>query len=218
MLAVNVVETLDPPHIAQAASGVSPLPIFESPGYYGQELAGADVPRVQALFEANPEYFLAMNGRPPAPNEAQVEFAELPPVHLEFTRQWFAGLFDWDHRLVGVAVVVSDLGATHVWHVALFLVATYLHGQGVASEIFVALEGWAQRSGAKWLRLGVIEGNARAVRFWSRHGFRQVRMRTGVDTGGRLNNIRVLVKPLEASEVAEYLAHVPRDQPDSTLP
>ncbi|MEP6669299.1 MAG: GNAT family N-acetyltransferase [Chthoniobacter sp.] len=192
-------------------------PIFESAGYYGRELIAAEVPRVQALFDAHPAYFLATNGRRAKPDEAQVEFADFPPAHLTFTQRWFAGLFNRDDELIGVAVVVSDLCAAQVWHIALFLVATHLHGRGVGSEIFVALEAWMRASGAKWLRLGVVEGSARAERFWARHGFQQVRVRAGVETGGRLNHIRVLVKPLGASGVAEYLALVPRDQPDSTL-
>jgi len=191
--------------------------MFSSAAYYGRELTAAEVPRVQALFEANPEYFLATNGRAPRPNEAQAEFDDLPPGHLAFTKRWFVGLFDRHHDLIGVAVVVSDLCAAHVWHIALFLVATRLHGQGVAHEIFGALETWMRDAGAQWLRLGVVAGSARAARFWTRHGFREVRIRTGVDTGGPLNDIRVLVEPLEDRDVVEYLASVPRDQPGSTL-
>jgi hypothetical protein len=71
---------------------------------------------------------------------------------------------------------------------------------------------------ALWLRLVVIEGNHQAERFWSKHGFREARTRIGVDTGGRVNNVKVLVKPLGDAKVAEYLERVPRDRPDSTLP
>ncbi len=74
------------------------------------------------------------------------------------------------------------------------------------------------RAGARWLRLGVVEGNASAERFWARQGFQQVRTRAGVDTGGRVNTLRVLVKPLAAEPLAAYLALLPRDQPGSGLP
>ena len=49
----------------------------------------------------------------------------------------------------------------------------------------------------------------------------EVRVRENIDTGGRLNTLRVMVKPLAAagtSDLACYLASVPRDQPGSTLP
>jgi GNAT superfamily N-acetyltransferase len=200
------------------ASDAPPGLLFESAGWHARELCAAEVPRLQALFDANPEYFVTVNGRLPNPDEAQVEFDELPPPYLSFTRRWFAGLFDPTGDLAGVAIVVSDLGAEGVWHLALFLVATPLHGQGVAGRLHAALECWVARSGARWLRLGVVEGNARAERFWARRGYVEVRRRLGVDTGGLINDIRVLVKPLADGDVAEYLERVPRDLPDSTLP
>lgn len=196
----------------------SPPLMFESPRYHGRELGADEVPRVQELFDANPEYFLAINGGPPRHDEAQIEFDSFPPDHLGFTKRWFAGLFDRQGEMIGVTMLVADLGAAQVWHIGLFLVATQLHGLGVADEIYAALEAWMHRSGARWLRLGVVDGNARAERFWSRRGFREVRTRADVDTGGRFNNIRVLVKPLEELTISEYLARVPRDKPESTLP
>lgn len=195
-----------------------PPPLFESSGYYGREMVAAEVPQLQALFEANPEYFLLVNGRRPHSNEAQVEFDELPPSHLRYNKRWFLGLFDRSRELAGIAVVVSDFCTSDVWHIGLLLLATRLHGRGAARSIYEALEAWMHRQGAQWLRLGVVEGNARAERFWAKCGFREVRRRTGVDTGGRMNNVRVLVKSLDGAAIAGYLESVPRDQPDSRLP
>jgi GNAT superfamily N-acetyltransferase len=194
-------------------------PLFQSAALVARELRADEVPQLQALFDANPEYFVAVNGRHAKPDEAQVEFDELPPPHLGFSRRWFLGLFDRGHALVGVAIVVSDLGAPGVWHLALFLLATALHGQGLAGPTFQALEAWVRGQGARWLRLGVVEGNARAQRFWARQGFQAVRTREGTDTGGRINTVHVLVKPMTAdADPAAYLALMPRDRPGSTLP
>ena len=191
--------------------------LFQAPAFYGRELASSEVPSLQTFFEANPEYFFAVNGRPANPDEAQVEFNEYPPSHLSFTKRWFAGLFDRTHNIVGFAIVVEDLCAKQVWHIGLFIVATSLHGQGVAPQIYDALENWMRQCGARWLRLGVVQGNARAERFWSKKGYCQVRVREGVDTGGRVNTVRVLVKSLDGLELTEYLRLVPRDEPGSTL-
>jgi RimJ/RimL family protein N-acetyltransferase len=211
--------------------------LFRSARLAARELVPHEVPRLQALFDANPLYFEAVNGRPPKPDEAQQEFDELPPPHLPFTRRWFLGLFDssdvgagviegggegegegGDADLQGVAVVVEDLCAPGVWHIALYLLATALHGSGAASDAYHAMEAWMRRGGARWLRLGVVAGNARAERFWRAQGFAEVRRREGIDTGGRVNDLRVLAKTLDGGTPADYLALVPRDRPDSTLP
>lgn len=196
--------------------------LFSGGRLAARELAAHEVPLLQALFDANPLYFQAVNGRAANADEAQVEFDEQPPPHLCLpgrTRRWFMGLFGADRAtLEGVAVVVQDLCAPGVWHVALYLLATTLHGRGAASDTYRALEAWMRHGGAHWLRLGVVAGNARAERFWENQGFIEVRRRHGVDTGGRINDLRVLAKPLAGGTLAEYLALVPRDRPDSTLP
>jgi GNAT superfamily N-acetyltransferase len=192
--------------------------VFSSPDLQARVLLADQVPLLQALFDANPAYFDLVNGRPARDYEAQCEFDENPPEHLGWTRRWFLGLFQPDGTLAGVAVVVSDLCAPRVWHLALYLLATRLHGCGAAQRTYDALEAWVRRQGARWLRLGVVMANARARRFWQRQGFVPLRLREGVDTGGRLNDIHTACKPLDGGSIDEYLRLVPRDAPGSTLP
>ena len=196
----------------------APSPLFETADGCARDIVPAEVPLLQALFEDNAEYFRTVNGRAPLPGEAQVEFEELPPPHLGFSDRWVIGLFDREGRLAVLAIVLSDLMAKGVWHLALVMAASRLHGTGVAGRTYAALEAWATGGGARWMRLAVVVGNRRAERFWARRGYRVLRSRLGVDTGGRVNDVQVLMKPLAGGSVDEYLALVPRDHPSSTLP
>lgn len=193
-------------------------PLFHGPGFEARPLLASQVPLLQALFDHNPAYFQAINGRPAGPGEAQAESDELPPPHLPCGQRWVAGLFDPQGRLLGVLVLVADLGVAGVWHIALLLVDQARQGSGLAAAVMAALQAWATAGGALWLRLGVVLGNQRAERFWQRQGFTEARQRQGVDTGGRLNTLRVLVKPLAGGTLEAYHRLVPRDQPDSDLP
>ena len=76
------------------------------------------------------------------------------------------------------------------------------------------LEAWARASGADWLRLGVVEGNLRAERFWASRGFVPLRTRGGYRTGSRTNVICTMVKPLNGGSLARCLELVERDRPD----
>jgi GNAT superfamily N-acetyltransferase len=192
--------------------------LFSSPDLRARELRAHEVPLLQALFDANPTYFQLVNGRPAEADEAQREFDEDPPPHLIWTRRWFLGLFEPDGSLAGVAIVVSDLCAPRVWHLALYLLATRHHGAGVAQRTYDALQAWVRDQGAQWLRLGVVLANGRARRFWQRQGFIDLRLRLGVDTGGRVNDIVTCCKPLAGGSIDDYLTLVPRDAPGSTLP
>jgi len=46
-------------------------------------------------------------------------------------------------------------------------------GAGVANMLIAEAERFARREGAQVLRLGVLDGNERARRFYARHGFRE---------------------------------------------
>jgi RimJ/RimL family protein N-acetyltransferase len=192
--------------------------VFNTPHFVVRPLLATELPTLQTLFEANPDFFLTLNARLPFADEAEVEFYEVPPAHLSSGKRWFAGVFDQTHTLQGVVHVVSDLIAPSVWHIALLFVATPLRGTGAAQEIYAALESWMKESGAGWIRLGVVIGNSRAERFWDRLGYHPTRLRTGVDTGGKINDVQMMLKPLSGGAIEQYFALVPRDHPDSSLP
>src|SRR5579862_1673390 len=108
---------------------VAPNPIlFSSRELRGRELCASEVPQLQALFDANPEYFVTINGHPAKPDQARIEFEELPPAHIVYTRRYVIGLFDAHDALAGIAGVLSDLMIERVWHVGLFIVASDLNG------------------------------------------------------------------------------------------
>jgi GNAT superfamily N-acetyltransferase len=146
-------------------------------------------------------------------NEAHEEIhGELPPG-WSFTKKCVVGYIDPKGALVALANLVSDILAPGVWNVSTFIVATSRHGGGDAQLLYRSLERWARANGARWLRLGVVQGNARAERFWARMGYVETRLRHGVRFGPRTNTLRVMFKPLAGGSLEEYLSIVPRDRP-----
>ena len=185
-------------------------------------LTERDVAVLQRFFEANPEYFVNVNGEPPRADEAEHEFHDTPPPGMAYREMRMLGFFavddggasaDRDRELVAIATIVGDFIAEHVWHIGLFIVATALHGSGAAHAMYRQLEEWMVERGAHWIRLGVVAGNTRAERFWERSGYLQVRERGPLEMGRRTNMLRVMVKPLDGRTIAPYLALVARDRP-----
>jgi predicted N-acetyltransferase YhbS len=125
------------------------------------------------------------------------------------------GFLEAHGTMKAMASVVSNLLAEEVWHLGLFIVATSLHGNGTAHELYRGLESWMRANGARWLRLGVVDGNRRAERFWQRHGYAELRRRSGVQMGERVNDVRVMAKALGGGTLSEYLGLVARDRPES---
>lgn len=200
----------------RAAFGFGPL--FRSDCLAARALRPDEVPALQTLLDANPGYFHAVGDSPPGPTAAQDIADDRPPPHLGWSRHHVLGLFEPDGGLAGTAVVVEDLAAAGMCHIALYLLADRLHGSGQAQVLHAALAAWATGTGARWLRLTVVAGNARAERFWARLGYAEVRQRGGALVGGRPHAVRVLVRPLGGHTLAAYLDAVPRDRPDSLRP
>lgn len=189
--------------------------VFEVASFSAVELDATDTPALQRFFERSPEYFDSIFGEVPSPDEVISEVLDPPPAGWNFAKNWILGFVDEQGNLSGISTVVSDLLAPGVWHIGLFALDASLHGSGAGHRLFAGVQSWARDSGAQWLRLGVVEGNTRAERFWQRCGFTECRTRSGINMGQRCNTIRVMVKPLAAGTQSDYLFLVKRDRPES---
>jgi ribosomal protein S18 acetylase RimI-like enzyme len=192
--------------------------LFEGPRWRATEVGEEDLPGLQRFFEENPEYFLIVEGGLPGPGVARKEYEDRPPAGWGWDGRWLVRVADPAGAMVAVADVVRNLLAPGVWHIGLFVVAARLHGTGEAESIYRALEDWMRGGGARWLRLVVALGNARAGRFWDRMGYSEVRRREGVLAGRQVNTMRMMVKPLAGEGVAAYLERVPRDRGEAPQP
>jgi GNAT superfamily N-acetyltransferase len=186
-------------------------PLFTVHSVRAVELGEDDMPALQRFFEANTEYFFEVGGEGPADDEALRELRDDPPPDMPFGRRWLLGFVE-DGELVAMANVSSDFLAPGVWLLGLFVVASARHGTGLAAALYGALEAWAREQGARWMRLGVVAGNARAERFWRKVGYTEVIRRPGVPMGRRVNTLSVMYKPLDGGTLEDYLALVERDR------
>jgi GNAT superfamily N-acetyltransferase len=179
------------------------------------ELRGGDEPLLQRFFDANPDYFVAVYGEPAGPQEAHEEIHGELPAGWSFTKKWLIGYLDAAGAIAAMANVTADLLADGVWHIGLFMVDHARRGNGDAHTLHRGLEDWAKANGARWLRLGVVQGIARAEAFWARLGYVETRTRDSVPMGRLSQTVRVLVKPLAGGTLEELRALVPRDRPQS---
>jgi len=188
------------------------LPASPRPELQTIELTPARAPLLQKFFDENPAYFLATSGEPAGPGEAIDEITSELPAGWSFTKRWIIGYANQSGSLAAMANVITDLLAVSVFHIGTFIVATERHGTGDAQALYQGLEGWASSNGAAWLRLGVVQGNTRAERFWASLGYIPVRERPGIHMGSRSVTVRNMVKPLTGCSLEQYLSLVPRDR------
>ncbi len=183
-----------------------------------RELAAPDEALLQRFFDANPRYFEIVQDEPARPDAGYQELHEPMPPGMSFDRKWIVGWLDDAGDLAAVANVVGNLIAPGVWHLGLFIVDASRHGTGDARALYRGIEDWARSNGAQWMRLGVVEGNDRAERFWTRQGYVQMRTREGTPMGRTVKTVLFKMKALAGGSVDEYLALVERDRPETPSP
>ena len=117
------------------------------------ELGPAHETLLQSFFDANPEYFVTVNGEPAGPGEAREEIESELPAGWSFTKRWIIGYADGRGELAAMASVVTDLLATGVWQIGLFIVATARHGNGEARILHQGLQGFRERQLQRLLQI-----------------------------------------------------------------
>ena len=162
-----------------------------------------NVAPAQAFLEANPGYHLLVTGDPPQSGDAVRELTERPaPVRPEDL--YFLGFWKGD-RLIAIANVLRTWPVAGISHVGLFHVAEAWHGRGVAKPCYEGLERWMiAEFNPRWLRLGVVGTNDRALRFWSQMGYHETGRKTNVPYGRLCHELAVMVKALRGDDDAAY--------------
>jgi GNAT superfamily N-acetyltransferase len=176
---------------------------------------------VYAFAQTNPEYELMVSGGLPSKDAYLNEFFnDRPPPEMTYSEIFKLVVLEKTPLgtatdVVGLLDVCADLRAKDVWHTGYFHVATRLQGDGTAQQLYAALEDWMASRGAQMLRLGVVDINKRAHRFWTRNGYVFNRTAKDMAFGDLKHDVHVLLKPIGTMSIAQYHALVPQDAPQT---
>ncbi|MBX5481199.1 MAG: GNAT family N-acetyltransferase [Myxococcaceae bacterium] len=118
--------------------------------------------RIEALTEA-PEAFSSTLAREKARTEADWRRWLSPGITLLLEEAGVAR---------GLVAGALDRDDAHIAHLMAMWIDPALRGSGTADLLVQAHFDWARSAGARVVRLGVIDTNARARRLYERHGFR----------------------------------------------
>ncbi len=152
--------------------------VTELAGHYfrARVLEHADGVALQDLLEKCSDYCEMVLGRPPGPAEAQSVFLAGPEEGHDPSGKLLLGIFaDRGDEMVGVLDAFVDYPRAGVWYIGLLLLVPATRGSGVGRDILEAFAEAARRRGATALELNVVEQNVNAHRFWTAHGFKELR-------------------------------------------
>ncbi|WP_202708876.1 GNAT family N-acetyltransferase [Sporosalibacterium faouarense] len=131
-----------------------------------------DKDKVMNLFRECKDFFVLTEGV--IPYDSDSFFYDLPPgKNLE--EKYLYGVFD-KNSLVAVIDMVSNYPEKGEWIIGLFLIHTKIRGIGLGREIHNLIKNFIISKGAEKLRIGVLEQNTNALKFWNKIGYKQTKI------------------------------------------
>ncbi len=148
-------------------------PLFSCGDETALEITPEDMPALQALLERAADYYHLVENRPPGPDAALTLVNDGPPGWGR-ENKILIGIFGNDGTLAAVLEGMRHYPRDFIYWIGLLLVDPARRGQGLGERIMTEFEGWARSQGARQIRLGVVDVNEKAMRFWRRIGFEPV--------------------------------------------
>ncbi len=134
-------------------------------------LIESDAEPIQAMFESDPAYFELTQGAPPGPAELQSLVTALPPDGDRGYEDKFLFILLDGEEVAGVVDLIRDYPTAATWYLGLVFLTPTQRGRGRGRAVLRGLYSWISAQGGTALRLGVVEGNARARWLYASEGF-----------------------------------------------
>jgi RimJ/RimL family protein N-acetyltransferase len=143
---------------------VTSAPLLE--GFTVRPFEDRDAAPLQALFDADPEFFQGVNGRDIPVTEIR---GAIPPGRTLADKFFFAILKE--DRVAGLIDIIGGYPEPDTWHLGFIFLAKEVRGGGVGRRALHAIYDWMKGQGATTIRLGVVEPNTRARWLYASEGF-----------------------------------------------
>ena len=127
---------------------------------------------MQELLERCADFSQLIEGEPPSPHAAQDLQADLPFLN-DLADKFLYGIF-LENAMVGVLDAFRNHPQGGVWWIHLLLLEPDQRGRGIGMQALNTFTALAGEQGALMFRLGAVEENVRALKFWRRMGFELV--------------------------------------------
>lgn len=169
--------------------------VFQAGDLTAEAVPDAETGIVQPLLERCEDYHQLVYGRPALPDEARNIPSERPPTLAPGQGHLFA-LRDAQGGLAGMLEALRDFPARGEWYIGLMLLAPEARGKGRGESVLNAYADYVRANGGRLLRIGVVEHNELALRFWTRVGFQPEQWVGPIVHGLRWNRVLKMTKAL----------------------
>lgn len=129
-----------------------------------------DLLTLQVLLEKCSDYLTFQDEEPVKSSAAQDLFTARPDG-IENKDKVILGILNDQKQLVGVFDLIKSYSGPRTLSLGLMLIDPYSRGQGIGNEAYQLVEEWSISQSFNKVRLGVLLGNNKGLRFWKNMGY-----------------------------------------------
>jgi RimJ/RimL family protein N-acetyltransferase len=141
----------------------------EFDSYQIRQIYPEDAPKLQALYDASPDYFNLIFGHHAKSHWGELDFKHLPEGK-SLDDKFIYGLFEKD-ILIGALDLIRNYPDPGTWFIGLLLFHPDKRNKGLGKKVFYILCDGLHSIGAYRIRISVAEQNEKALFFWRSLGF-----------------------------------------------
>ena len=163
--------------------------------YQIQAITKEDFEQVMPAYRTNEAFFLLTDGKPAEKEQCLHDIDEVPP-NFSLENKYFLGLWK-DGDIAAVLDFLVGFPEPGIIWIGLLLIHGKLQGTGIGTEIINRLCEVCKEQGYAAVQIGVIEENKKALQFWGKQGFKEIRKTTITREDKPDWYVVVMEKPLE---------------------
>lgn len=135
-------------------------------------LTKEDIPSLQELLQRCSDYLVFQAEEPVQEGAALALFNDMPEGVTEKDKVLF-GILNERGQMVGVFDLIKGYINLRTLSLGLMLIEPPSRGRGIGARAYALVEEWALCQEFNKIRLGVLFGNEKGLRFWHRMGYQE---------------------------------------------
>lgn len=149
---------------------------------------------IEEFFTQASDYAIFESGKSQPDSEARNLLNDLPDGK-EKGDKIVLGIFGENAELIGVIDLIKNFPTQGEWMLGLLDLIPAVRKHGLGKKVHQDLVNLAKSEGATSLRIGVLQGNGAALRFWSSLGYKKIKESTMV-FGNKTHQVEVMILKL----------------------
>lgn len=132
-----------------------------------------NISELQELLLKCSDYLIFQDGEP-VKEDAAKNLLISRPSNVSINDKKVFGIYkSEDHSLVGVMDIVMRYTGPDILTLGLLVIEPTMRGNGIGEKAEKLLKDWARSNNFSRIRLGVLFGNDKGLRFWHRLGYKE---------------------------------------------